>query len=465
MDTLDNYYATLGVPIDADSDTIKRAYRQLARRYHPDLAGEEGALQMKRINRAYDVLSDPEKRLNYDTVIGGVIDLRRGGIARPRPVRRKIEDADDLEFSGLSTFSTRGPFHAGPKLHTQLGVLSALNSVQTDQGLLIAAGSLDGKGLIWRAGSANTPVSIAADAALPVESLREMRLSERGSMLAGWGRLGLHVWDTHSGALLWSYSLGQRAVSAHFSFDLVMPETPGSEQAVWLALPLLREDPRAPRAQSVRGTDILKHSIGTNTDAAELSEPIVCAEDEIEKRQFWAIRQRALAPDARTLLTLSCAHVPGEQKEMVIIRRWDLQARAKSRFRERAQPRITGSLIAGLCADCTPPYAITPDTRSLAFVYAGTIIRSYDTLASTFSELPCGTMGASSRLAVSPDAQWVAVAREDSEINEGVIDLWSVGDGQIAQKFYHPWQISALRFAQGQLLVALTDGTIQVWEV
>jgi DnaJ domain len=461
MDTPDNYYATLGVPIDADSDTIKRAYRQLARRYHPDLTGEEGALQMKRINRAYDVLSDPEKRLNYDTVIGGVIDLRRGGITRPRPVQRKMEDADDLEFSGLSIFSTRGPFHAGPKLRAQLGVISSLNSAQTEQGLLVAAGSLDGKGLIWQAGSANTPVIFAADAALTVESLREMRISERGNMVAAWGRLGLHVWNAHTGALLWSYALGQRAVSAHFSFDLVMPETPGGEQAVWLALPLLREDPRAPRAQSVRGTDVLKHTIGA--DAPELSEPIVCAEDEIEKRQFWAIRLRALAPDARTLLTLSCAHVPGEQKEMVIIRRWDLQARAKSRFRERPQPRITGSLIAGLCADCTPPYAVTPDTRTLAFVYAGTSIRLYDTLACTFSELLCGTMGASSRLAISPDAQWVAVAREDSEINEGVIDLWSVATGQIAQKFYHPWQISALRFAQGQLLVALTDSTIQIW--
>jgi WD40 repeat protein len=73
-------------------------------------------------------------------------------------------------------------------------------------------------------------------------------------------------------------------------------------------------------------------------------------------------------------------------------------------------------------------------------------------------------MGASSRLAISPDAQWVAVAREDSEINEGVIDLWSVAQSQIAQKFYHPWQISALHFAQGQLLVSLTDGTIQVWK-
>src|SRR5205807_9997321 len=102
MDTPDNYYAILGVPIDADSDTLKRAYRQLARRYHPDLAGLEGAVQMKRINRAYDVLSDAEKRLKYDTIIGGVVDLRKGGMTRPRPVQRKFDATDDIEFSGLS---------------------------------------------------------------------------------------------------------------------------------------------------------------------------------------------------------------------------------------------------------------------------------------------------------------------------------------------------------------------------
>src|SRR6266581_3664010 len=150
MDAPDNYYTILGVPIDADDDTIKRAYRQLARRYHPDLAGSEGAVQMKRINRAYDVLSDPEKRLNYDTIIGGVIDLRKSGIRRQHPVKRKFNISDDIEFSRLSIFSTKGPFQSGPKLHTQLGVISALYSVQTDQGLLVSAGSLDGKGLLWQ---------------------------------------------------------------------------------------------------------------------------------------------------------------------------------------------------------------------------------------------------------------------------------------------------------------------------
>jgi len=462
MDVPDNYYAILGVPIDVDSDTLKRAYRQLARRYHPDLAGTEGAVHMKRINRAYDVLRDPEKRMKYDTIIGGVIDFRKTGLKRPRPVERKFNLSDDIEFSGLSIFSTKGPFRTGPVLHTRLGVISSLSSIETKKDSCIAAASLDGKGLLWLADTTQTPTSFAMDAALTIESLRELRFSATGSLLAGWGRLGLHVWDTSSGSLLWSYPLSQRAVSAHYSLDVVLNDSPGEAPEVWLALPLLREDPRAPRSLGVRGTDIVKHVIGTPDDA--LSDPLVCAEDGIEKRQFWAIRLRSLSQDTKTLQTLSSAHVPGESNEMVIMRRWDLFAPVRKLFAGKTQPQINTSLLAGLCADCTPPYAFTPDTHTLAFVYAGKMIRFYDTVTGTYSEVNSGSMGASSRLAISPDSQWVAVAREDSEVNEGVIDLWSIAQDQIIQKLYHPWQISALHFANKQLIVALTDGTIQVWK-
>jgi DnaJ domain len=481
MDTSDNYYAILGVPIDADSDTLKRAYRQLARRYHPDLAGPEGAQQMKRINRAYDVLSDPQKRLNYDTIIGGIIDLRKGELTRARPKQRRTSPSDDLEFSGLSIFATKGPLHTGPVLHTTLGVISALSSVQTEQGMHIVAGTLDGTGILWHIGSTEGLVHFAADPTFTIESLRELRFSAGCRLLAGWGRLGLHVWDTHDGKLLWSYSLGQRAVSAHYSLDVVLQETAGNSGnvaggEVWMALPFLSEDPRVPRAQGVRGTDIVSQPVGEPLDRTgrtpiSLSggqglsgSPLVCAEDEGAKRQFWAIRLRSLAQDAHTLLTLSCANTankPGEPNEMIIIRRWDLTA--QTRFGKKPRARITNSVIAGSCADCAPPYAVTPGVDSVAFVQAGHKVRLYDTMTGTYSELPSGTIGASSRLAISSDARWVAVAREDSEVNEGVIDLWSVDEGQLVQKLYHPWQISALHFAEQQLLVALTDGTIQVW--
>jgi hypothetical protein len=308
-------------------------------------------------------------------------------------------------------------------------------------------------------GKVERSVSFAADPALTVESLRELRISAGGVLVVGWGRLGLHVWDAYNGALLWSYPLIQRAVSAHYSLDMTLQLTPDGKRIARMGLPLLSEDIRAPRAWGVRGTDVVSHVIGTaNT---KLDDALVCTEENIENRHFWAIRLRALAQDAASLVTLSCARVAGEQQEMAIVRRWDLTSRSRS---GKPRPQITTSVLVGRCADCTPPYALTPDASTIAFVHAGRKVRLCETATGTYSELSSGSMGGSSRLALSPDGQWAAVAREDSEVNEGVIDVWSVSTGQIIQKFYHPWQISALHFAPKQLIVALTDGTIQVWK-
>ena len=63
----DDFYQILGVPPDASQDDIQRAYRKLARTYHPDVNKDPGAEdRFKEVSEAYDVLSDSDTRRRYD---------------------------------------------------------------------------------------------------------------------------------------------------------------------------------------------------------------------------------------------------------------------------------------------------------------------------------------------------------------------------------------------------------------
>ena len=64
MASTPDYYKTLGVPRTATADEIKKAFRKLARKHHPDAGGDEA--KFKELNEAYEVLSDEKKRALYD---------------------------------------------------------------------------------------------------------------------------------------------------------------------------------------------------------------------------------------------------------------------------------------------------------------------------------------------------------------------------------------------------------------
>src|SRR5271166_6160416 len=99
-----DYYATLGVARGAGAEDIKRAYRKLARKYHPDVSKEKNAeARFKDVQEAYEVLKDPERRATYDQ-LGR--DFRSGQQFRPPPDwEQRFGFSGNQRFSDLNGFS------------------------------------------------------------------------------------------------------------------------------------------------------------------------------------------------------------------------------------------------------------------------------------------------------------------------------------------------------------------------
>src|ERR1043165_7974892 len=110
MATVKDLYETLGVSKTPGQDEIKKAYRKLARKHHPDKnpGDKEAEERFKEVQTAYDVLSDPEKRKKYDTL--GSADGRRGGPGGPGGFTWTTGDFDLGDLGDLlgGLFGNRG---------------------------------------------------------------------------------------------------------------------------------------------------------------------------------------------------------------------------------------------------------------------------------------------------------------------------------------------------------------------
>lgn len=105
-----NYYELLGVPPDAGTDEIQKAYRRKAKIYHPDKNGGSDASSdlFKRLGEAKEVLMDEQKRLAYDYSIG----VKKKEEPRPQPEFQR-QDAPRAEPQNTGSSSVGAAFAAG----------------------------------------------------------------------------------------------------------------------------------------------------------------------------------------------------------------------------------------------------------------------------------------------------------------------------------------------------------------
>ena len=195
-----DYYKSLGLSKGASADDIRKAFRKLARKYHPDVSGNNPGAEdkFKEINEAYEVLSDPEKRQKYDT-LGS--NWQKGGGFRPPPgwqgrgPGRGQPDFDfDLGGTGFSDFFEQ--FFGGGRGQSPFGGghpgQARGNDVQADIMVTleeVVNGSIRSITLRDRGGS-GAPQQFKVKIPKGVADGQKLRLAGKGEMGHGGSRAG-----------------------------------------------------------------------------------------------------------------------------------------------------------------------------------------------------------------------------------------------------------------------------------
>ncbi len=175
-----DYYATLGVAENAPTDEIKRAYRKLARRYHPDVSDEPDAeARFKEVSEAWEVLGDSEKRAAYDDFRKGGDPFSQGGGFRQGGFEGDVGAGGDFSEFFRSMFG--GGFggrseEMGRDLQVRLPITLEESFTGSEQTLNLSVPEVDAQGRMTR-----TPRNLKVKIPAGVTDGQQIRLQGQGA--------------------------------------------------------------------------------------------------------------------------------------------------------------------------------------------------------------------------------------------------------------------------------------------
>ncbi len=463
-----DYYAVLGLPPGADDATIRLAYRRLARRYHPDIAGDENLQLMQTLNQAYRTLSDPERRRIYDAsrpppLVADAEPLHTAQQPPPQPQQRPPQqERPPTQTARRPESVTASP---GPLRRLAVfddGQASAVVSVVLAQGGVVAAvGHIDGQISLWNTMQDRPVAGLALGMPGQAGTLSEVRISADASLMMAWGfALGLAVWHVADGALRWS---SQMNAPSGLMDAVFLPHPAG---LLRLALPdapqaLAESDPFYWADRGRGGTAIYTRPLPERGPIHPgWAMPLHCYEAATGRQKQsavvpWQVRERALSADGRRLLTFSTGRPEGRPRSQ-ILRLWDIEARS---HRGNVEPRRIVEIIEP-DGRLLFPLATTPDLAVVAIAdFLGHMqVRSLD--GRLRRSVATGPVPIDAFAALTADAALLALAHGQR------LDLWDTRTGQHLQNWQLTAPLTALSFAPAPhpvLALGLPNGLTEMW--
>ena len=454
--TTQDYYAILEVSPGADEETIRQAYRRLAWRYHPDIAGTQGDEQMRALNVAYQTLSDPDRRRAYNA--NHNLPTLSDASAH---VPQRATATSSAPRVGFRTVSA-GRLKLLHRLEGPVATPVAACAFAREAGV-VGVGMIDGQIGLWSLPDAQPLTQLHFGSQTRRSSagvLHELRLSPRGALAAAWGfLLGARVWSTTDGRALWSTGINApTGLMDAILFDdppLIRLATPDAPLA------LADDDPFRWASQGQRSSAVYARPLAGPISAAwanpyhcdeSVSEGFLREAPDMSRR----IHQRILSADGRYLLTFSTGERPRLGRSNILTL-WEMDRRTLLGAVEPKRSLMLSEPAGGWHF----PLTATPDLSWIAIGAHNRQMVLFATRSRQGRPLEVGILPHDARAALSPDGEWLALAHDnrldvyETRTNRGDQE-WTFGD-EITALVWSPNPRRAL------LAVGLRNGLTELW--